>query len=934
MGTWEDITGLNAGVVAELYARYRHDPGSVDEAARAFFQHWAPPLDGPASSQANLGAAVGAANLAHAIRAYGHLAAQIDPLGRPRPGDPSLDLGAHGVAEETLRRLPAQLVGGPVAGRAANALDAIQELRRVYTSSIGYDYGHIRAPEERAWLRDAAEAGQFRPPNAPIDGRAVLERLTRVETFERFLHRVFPGRTRFSIEGLDMLVPMLDVAIRAAAEEGGREVLLGMAHRGRINVLAHVLEKPYAAILAEFKDPLRSRHFRDDLGWTGDVTYHKGARLLPRGGEDAVGVIVTLAPNPSHVEAANPIVTGMARAVATHIDRAGPPQFDPRTELAILIHGDAAFPGQGTVAETLNLSRLRCYTIGGALHIIANNQLGYTTEPADAYSTTYASDLAKGFEIPLVHVNADDPDACLETVRLAVAYRRRFQKDFLIDLVGYRRYGHNEGDEPSFTQPVMYQAIAAHPTVRELWAHALVNRHVIEEDWATGLVRQQMAHLEGVLASLRPETALDESPPAPPPAGAARSVHTAVPAERLRDLHRALLQVPPGFALHPKLARTMERRRGALNDPDQASVDWGTAEQLALASILADGIPIRLTGQDSERGTFSQRHAAFYDVHTGMRFVPLQVLPQARAAFEVCNSPLTENAALGFEYGYNIKEPGRLVIWEAQYGDFINGAQVVVDEFVTSARAKWGQTPSLVLLLPHGAEGQGPDHSSGRLERFLELAAETNIRIANCTTAGQYFHLLRRQASLLETDPLPLVAMTPKSLLRHPLAAARLRDLTDEGWRPVIDDAAARSHADQVRRLILLSGKIAIDLMELQQREGRADVAIVRLEQLYPFPTDEVGAVLRGYPDLRGIAWIQEEPRNMGAWSYVSPLLTELVGGRWPIRSISRPPNASPAEGSHARHVFTQAVLLEQAFALDAPVKEKGALVIRDGGGP
>jgi 2-oxoglutarate dehydrogenase E1 component len=378
----------------------------------------------------------------------------------------------------------------------------------------------------------------------------------------------------------------------------------------------------------------------------------------------------------------------------------------------------------------------------------------------------------------------------------------------------------------------------------------------------------------------------------------------------------------------------MERRRGALNDPDEASVDWGTAEQLALASILADGIAIRLTGQDSERGTFSQRHAAFYDVHTGMRFVPLQVLPQARAAFEVCNSPLTENAALGFEYGYNIKEPARLVIWEAQYGDFINGAQVVVDEFVTSARAKWGQTPSLVLLLPHGAEGQGPDHSSGRLERFLELAAETNIRIANCTTAAQYFHLLRRQAALLHTDPLPLVAMTPKSLLRHPLAVARLRDLTDEGWRPVIDDAAARSHADQVRRLILLSGKIAIDLMELQQREGRADVAIVRLEQLYPFPRDEVGAVLRGYPNLRDVAWIQEEPRNMGAWSYVSPLLTELVGGRWPIRSVSRPPNASPAEGSHARHVFTQAVLLEQAFALDVAVKEKGALMIMDGGGP
>lgn len=924
MRPWSDVAGLNWPYVAALYERYRRDPDSVDAATRAYFGEWRPPLDGAVADRAGVDTIVGAVNLAHALRAYGHLAAQIDPLGVERPGDPLLELAIHGVTEDALRQLPAALVGGPIAEGTASALEAVQELRRVYTSSTGYDYDHIRVPRERAWLRDAAEAGRFRPPNAPINAKTLLDRLTQVEALERFLHRVFPGKTRFSVEGVDMLVPMLDVAALVAAEARMQAVFLGMSHRGRLNVLAHVLRKPYAAILARFKDPVLSRQFREDLGWTGDVTYHTGARFAtPRG--EPPGLSIRLASNPSHLEAAAPVVLGMARAVGAAVDRPGAPHFDPDAVLPILIHGDAGFPGQGSVAETLNLSRLRGYTTGGTIHIMTNNQLGYTATREEAYSTTYASDLAKGFEIPVVHVNADVPEACIEAIRLAGAYRQEFHKDFMIDLVGYRRYGHNEGDEPTFTQPLMYRAIQAHPTVRELWATRLVQQHVVEATWPDELVQRYMAELQGVLASLQPETALDDSPPPLPPSGAARAAHTAVPVERLRELHHAVLQIPSGFALHPKIRRAMERRQTALDEPAQATVDWAAAEQLAFASILADGVAIRLTGQDAERGTFSQRHAVFHDTQTGARFVPLQTFAGARTSFEVCNSPVTENAALGFEYGYNVGAPERLVIWEAQYGDFVNGAQVVVDEFITSARAKWGQTSSLVLLLPHGFEGQGPDHSSARPERFLQLAAETNLRIANCTTAAQYFHLLRRQAVLLQTDPLPLVVLTPKSLLRHPRVASPPRELAEGGWQPVLDDVEARRRPERIRRVIVCSGKIAIDLLDSPHRPERMDMAVVRLEQLYPFPGVELARALDGYPRLTDVAWVQEEPENMGPWPVLASALRVLIGTRWPLLCISRPSNSSPAEGSHARHALTQAALIDRAFRMNTVAVHEGS---------
>jgi 2-oxoglutarate dehydrogenase E1 component len=552
MDIWNDFQGPNAGYVLELYERYRQDPNSVDATTRTYFERWTPPAEGAIAARApDIDKIMGAVNLAQAIREYGHLEAQLDPLGSQPPGDPGLNPATHSVTEEDLRQLPGSLIGGPIAGKVENAWEAIQALRATYSSTIGYDYDHLRMPEEREWLRDAAESGRFRSPKDPIDAQALLERLTRVEVFEHFLHRIFPGKTRFSIEGLDMMVPMLDEIIGAAAEEGIHNILIGMAHRGRLNVLAYVLNMPYAHILAEFRDPVRAHNFRDDLGWTGDVKYHEGARRAVKGGP-AIDLVITMAPNPSHVESINPVIEGMARAAGTYVDEPGSPWFDYSVTLPILIHGDAAFPGQGVVAETLNFSRLPGYSTGGTIHIIANNQLGYTTPPEAGRSTLYASDLAKGFKIPIVHVNADDPEVCIEAARLAFAYRDLFQKDFLIDLIGYRRYGHNEGDEPTFTQPLMYQKIEEHPTVRELWAQTLLKRNLIAKDWPQELVRQQMEELQAVLESLQPEQELIEPQLKPPPPGAARRVKTAIPVERLRELNQALLKLPDGFTLNSK----------------------------------------------------------------------------------------------------------------------------------------------------------------------------------------------------------------------------------------------------------------------------------------------------------------------------------------------------------------------------------------------
>jgi 2-oxoglutarate dehydrogenase E1 component len=646
----------------------------------------------------------------------------------------------------------------------------------------------------------------------------------------------------------------------------------------------------------------------------GDVKYHAGARTsAPRG-----QMHVTMVPNPSHLEAVDPVVVGMARAAGTVANRPGSPRFEGASTLPILIHGDAAFPGQGIVAETLNLSRLAGYDTDGTIHIIANNQIGFTATPGESYSTSYASGLARGFKIPIVHVNADDPVACLEAARLAWEYRARFRRDFLIDLVGYRRYGHNEGDEPSFTQPLMYKVVESHPTVREIFADTLITQGTQTQESVDALVAKHFAKLEQIYASLKPDQDFVAPISEPAPAGVAGRTATGVPLTRLREINESLLTPPSGFTFHKKLERGRQRRRNALTNPADSSIDWATAEELAFATILADGTPIRLTGEDVERGTFSQRHAVFHDAVTGLQFVPLQDFAQATASFEIHNSALSENAAIGFEFGYNLQEPDHLVIWEAQYGDFINGAQVILDQFVTSGRSKWGLQPSLVLLLPHGYEGQGPEHSSARPERFLQAAADTNLRLVNCTTAAQYFHLLRRQAALLRRDPLPLIVLTPKSLLRHPAVASTPAELEDGMFRSVIDDADAHARAKSISRLVLCSGKVFVDLNTSERRKSAQEVAICRIEQLYPFPHVALRDVLDGYPALRDVVWLQEEPENMGAWEFLRPLLDEMIGDRCPLRYIGRARSSSPSEGSAAWHQLNQKRLIEQAFDLEA----------------
>ena len=935
------VHALNSGYLSELYERFLRDPHSLDAKTRELFEHWQPGRAEPeivATSGAQaalpfeLSKVVAAVNLAQAIRSFGHLAARLDPLGHPARGDPALEAAFYGINEQDLRSLPAEIIRASTAAKFAgegNAWDAIQRLRSIYSGTIGYDYGHIHVPEERDWLRAAAEGGLFRSPQVELDSPALLERLTQVEVFEQFLNRFFPGKTRFSIEGLDMLVPMMDQIIGDAGEAGICEILIGMPHRGRLNVLAHVLNTPYEAILAEFKDPGNRYLALHQLGWTGDVKYHRGGTLAVKGGEEIL-IVIKMPANPSHLELVNPVIAGMARAAQTGQEKAGGPLFYPAAAVPVLVHGDASFPGEGIVAETLNLSRLPGYQNAGAIHLIGNNQIGYTTLPEEGRSTLYASDLAKGFEIPILHVNADDPPACLEAVRTAFAYRQKFHKDFVIDLIGYRRYGHNEGDEPSFTQPLMYQEIDAHPSIRKIWAERLAAQGQVAADRPDALVSTKMEELKGILDKLKPENLISIPALDTRPDKNGRQVKTSVPQEKLKELHQALLEFPSDFHLNRKLERAVQRERKALDDSEKPAVEWALAERLALATILADGTAIRLTGQDAERGTFSQRHAVFHDTDRTAEFVPLQALPQAKASFEIHNTPLSESAALAFEYGYSIFAPNCLVIWEAQYGDFINNAQSILDEFVTSGRAKWEQKPALVVLLPHGYEGQGPNHSSARPERFLELATANNLRIANCTTAAQYFHLLRLQAALLNQDPAPLVVFTPKSLLRHPLVASRLQDFTKGNWQPVLDDVLAGQEPGRVRRLALCTGKVAIDLLDNEQRSAQTALAVVRLEQLYPFPKEELGQIFDSYSGMEEIVWVQEEPQNMGAWNYVQPRLNELIGGRWALRYIGRARSSSPAEGSAAWHAINQKALIEQVYHLTAQAALEGAILYKD----
>ncbi|MGH2449383.1 MAG: 2-oxoglutarate dehydrogenase E1 component, partial [Chloroflexota bacterium] len=751
MSAWDAYYGPNAGYVEELYDRYCHNPESVDAATRAIFQNLGPPeLERPSSNGATATASaprakmpvqeiVAAARLARLIREYGHLASEINPLGpEARPGEEMLHEQTHGLTAAALAALPGSIVFPEEGVQAGTAQQAIQRLRAMYSGPSGYEFDHLQQPEERAFLHHAVENDTFQPRLTPDQRRGLLSRLSQVEGFERFLNTAFQGQKRFSIEGSDTLVLILDDLLAEAAASGTQEVLIGMAHRGRLNVLAHILGKPYAAIFSEFHSTTGKGGERSEgspgtsAGWTGDVKYHLGWHKAQSGSKSSIQI--TLSDNPSHLEFVNPVVEGSARAAQDSRDHKGPSRQNVDRAIALTVHGDAAFPGEGVVAETLNLSRLPGYQTGGTIHIIVNNQIGFTATPDEGRSTLYASDLAKGFEIPIIHVNADEPEAVLHAARVAFAYRQRYHRDFLIDLVGYRRWGHNEGDEPAFTQPLMYDAVRHHPTARARYAEKLVAEGVLTADEAQAI-------LDGTLEDLRREydamaTQGTATLGKPETAPRLTSIDTKVPADELVAINESLLARPETLHQQTKLERLLGRRREALHKDH--GIDWAHAEVLAFGSILADGTPIRLTGQDTARGTFSQRHLVLHDPETGEEYIPLQALPQARASFDIHNSPLTEDAALGFEYGYSVHSRDCLVLWEAQYGDFANAAQVVIDQFIAAARAKWRQQPALALLLPHGYEGQGPEHSSARLERYLQLAADDNIRVANCTTAAQY----------------------------------------------------------------------------------------------------------------------------------------------------------------------------------------------------
>jgi multifunctional 2-oxoglutarate metabolism enzyme len=899
--------GFEGSVVSNAH------PASASPAPLSVGAPSAEPSSAPDQIDEELLQAVQAAtSLLKAYRTHGHLAAQLDPLGSEPKGDPALQPENVNLTPELMERIPASILRIGVPGETL--LEALPRIRAAYCDTIGYQVEHLSSHQQRIWLREMIETGAHRQPLTDEEKKRLLDRLIDVFQFERFLEKAYLGQKMFSIEGLDVVVPMLDEAVTLAQRASAEEVVFGMAHRGRLSVLAHNLGRPVESILAEFEGSKQIDAVKAVAaiphGGTGDVKYHYGHRGVYET-YDGNKISVRLYPNPSHLEFVDPVVTGGTRYLQQDFE--GPNlTHEYKRAVPILLHGDAAFPAQGVVAETLNLQALPGYTTGGTIHVIQNNQVGFTTDPCEARSTPYAADMAKGFNVPIIHVNADDVEACVAAVRLAMAYRERWCRDIVIDVIGYRRFGHNETDEPAYTQPTMATKIKSHPPVSEIYAEKLIEEGTVSAEEVGKASDERHAEMSGALKALRAKMEAGEYED-PTVTGvttqtgelldrtASPPVHTAVAAEKLRAINEALLKTPEGFNVHRKLRRPLARRVDAL---EGGGIDFGQAEALAFGSLLTEGVHIRLTGQDTERGTFSHRHLVLHDENTGLEYTPMQNLEDASAPFELYNSPLSEIACLGFEYGYSAASPSALVLWEAQFGDFANAAQVIVDSFIVSGESKWGQTSRLTLLLPHGYEGSGPEHSSARIERFLALGAEGNIRIAYPTTASQYFHLLRRQA--LIKKPRPLIVFTPKGLLRLERAATTLQELTDGELQFILDDPTAGERREKVERLVLCTGKVYFDMDDNERRTTAENVAIARVEVLYPFAKEHLERLIASYPNLKEIAWVQEEPRNMGAWKVMSRRLPDILPEGVTLTYIGRQGRASPGEGYSGAHAREQ----------------------------
>jgi 2-oxoglutarate dehydrogenase E1 component len=932
------LTGANAGFIAELYARFLEDPNAVDESWRRFFSEmgddlsavlterrgpaWSKPtplmvadgaapaaeVDAEAPRQAAIDS-IRALNLIRAYRVRGHLEADLDPLGLEERGPyPELDYHSYGFTDFDLER---EIFISNLFGRERATLrEIVALLRAAYCGSIGVEYMHIQVPAERIWIQQKFEK-QNRPALSASIKKEILQILTAAEIFERFLDRRYTGTKRFGVEGAESLMPALEAILRRGSELGIREFVIGMPHRGRLNVLANFVGKPFAAIFSEFQGNATQL---EHVHGSGDVKYHLGTS-----GDREVGgqtVHLSLAANPSHLEAVDPVVLGKVRA--KQYQRGD----SERTQVTgILMHGDAAFAGQGLVAESLELSELAGFCTGGTIHVIVNNQIGFTTSPSAARSSPYPSDMAKGVQAPIFHVNGDDPEAVVEVARAALEYRQQFKKDVVIDLFCYRRHGHNEADEPAFTQPAMYRAIATHPTTRQIYADRLVAAGILDGAEVAAMATRFVADLEAQFEAAkgyRPNKAdwlegvwagLAAAPDDD------RRGETGVAIETLREVGHGLVTVPAGFRLNPKIARQLEARGSAIEDGE--GIDWATAEALAIATLCAEGTHVRMSGQDSGRGTFSQRHAVLVDQETEEHYVPINHVRAGQALFEIIDSPLSEAGVVGFEYGYSLADPSTLVLWEAQFGDFANGAQVIIDQFLSAGEAKWLRMSGLVLLLPHGYEGQGPEHSSARLERYLQLCAEDNIQVCNLTSAANYFHALRRQ--IHRNFRKPLVVFTPKSLLRASEVMSRLDEMgSGSSFHRVIAEGDTFAADDQVRRVVLCSGKVYFDLSKARAAKGDGSVALIRIEQLYPFPFAALGKVLRRYRNAE-IVWCQEEPQNMGAWNFVDRRIEQVLAGldiaaKRP-RFAGRAEAASPATGLFKRHVEEQTDLVADALA-------------------